>query len=243
MGLSYSFHDKYPGHRDPDRKRGAGTTWPAKDVVQGRDSPAASRRDLLSAHASRGRSTRDAHARHLRRDHRRVDTAAFAHGFGRPHRTRGGHGHPYPDPGRCPIRLQQRHHLVDSGVVLHRPGLPRYRSGGAHRVAVRCTARSLQLGPAIWDGFNRPRSRATDCLDLSPLQVNVATAPMFVTAMAASPLAVAAAAKLGVDISWSKWALAASVPGLASLIAVPWVMSKIYPPTVTRTPQAPAHAR
>jgi Sodium:sulfate symporter transmembrane region len=66
---------------------------------------------------------------------------------------------------------------------------------------------------------------------------------MFVTAMAGNPIAVAAAAKLGVDISWGSWALAASVPGLASLVAVPWVMSKIYPPTVTATPEAPRHAR
>jgi DASS family divalent anion:Na+ symporter len=78
---------------------------------------------------------------------------------------------------------------------------------------------------------------------LTSLQVNVVTSAMFITAMAGNPLAVAAAAKLGVDISWARWAVAASVPGIASLIAVPWVMSKIYPPTVTSTPEAPRHAR
>jgi divalent anion:Na+ symporter, DASS family len=87
------------------------------------------------------------------------------------------------------------------------------------------------------------RKRLGAYLLLTSLQVNVVTSAMFVTAMAANPLAVAAAAKLGVNISWSKWAIAASVPGIASLIAVPWLMSKIYPPTVRRTPEAPAHAR
>ena len=87
------------------------------------------------------------------------------------------------------------------------------------------------------------RKRLGAYLLLTSLQVNVVTSAMFVTAMAANPLAVAAAAKLGVNISWSKWALAASVPGIASLIAVPWVMSKIYPPTIASTPEAPAHAR
>ncbi len=87
------------------------------------------------------------------------------------------------------------------------------------------------------------RKRLGAFLLLTSLQVNVVTSAMFITAMAGNPVAVAAAAKLGVDISWGKWALAASVPGIASLIVVPWVMSKIYPPTVTRTPAAPEHAR
>ena len=87
------------------------------------------------------------------------------------------------------------------------------------------------------------RKRLGAFLLLTSLQVNVVTSAMFITAMAGNPLAVAAAAKLGIDISWAKWAFAASVPGLASLLAVPWVMSKIYPPTVKATPEAPRHAR
>ena len=53
----------------------------------------------------------------------------------------------------------------------------------------------------------------------------------------------ALAGKLGIEISWGRWALAAIVPGIVSLIAIPWVMSKIYPPTVTKTPEAPQLAR
>lgn len=78
---------------------------------------------------------------------------------------------------------------------------------------------------------------------LTSLQVNVVTSAMFITAMAGNPVAVDAAAKIGIDISWGKWALAASVPGIASLIAIPWVMSKIFPPTMLKTPKAPEQAR
>ncbi|MDT0478549.1 anion permease, partial [Streptomyces sp. DSM 41014] len=78
---------------------------------------------------------------------------------------------------------------------------------------------------------------------LTALQVNVITSAMFVTAMAGNPVAQEAARKLGVEISWGKWALAAIVPGVVSLVAVPWVMSKVYPPTVTKTPDAPQQAR
>ena len=87
------------------------------------------------------------------------------------------------------------------------------------------------------------RKRLGAFLTLTALQVNTVTSAMFLTAMAGNPVAQEAAKKLGVEISWGRWALAAIVPGLVSLIAVPWVMSKIYPPTVTRTPEAPQLAR
>ena len=87
------------------------------------------------------------------------------------------------------------------------------------------------------------RKRVGAFLTLTALQVNVVTSAMFLTAMAGNPVAQEAAQKLGVEISWGKWALAAIVPGIVSLIAVPWVMSKIYPPTVDKTPEAPGEAR
>lgn len=87
------------------------------------------------------------------------------------------------------------------------------------------------------------RKRLGAYLTLTALQVNVITSAMFVTAMAGNPVAQEAAGKLGVEISWGKWALAAIVPGVVSLVAVPWVMSKVYPPTVTKTPDAPQQAR
>ncbi|WP_349829170.1 DASS family sodium-coupled anion symporter [Brevibacterium litoralis] len=73
--------------------------------------------------------------------------------------------------------------------------------------------------------------------------VNTITSAMFVTAMAGNPVAQSAAADLGIELTWGGWAWAALVPGLVSLVAVPWVMTKIYPPTTKSTPEAPLHAR
>ena len=87
------------------------------------------------------------------------------------------------------------------------------------------------------------RKRLGAFLTLTALQVNTVTSAMFLTAMAGNPVAQEAAKKLGVEISWGRWALAAIVPGIVSLIAVPWVMSKIYPPTVTEHAEAPQLAR
>ena len=41
-----------------------------------------------------------------------------------------------------------------------------------------------------------------------------------------------------VDLTWSKWALGASLPALVALIAVPLILFKLYPPEITRTPDA-----
>lgn len=80
-------------------------------------------------------------------------------------------------------------------------------------------------------------------LTLSAFHVNAVTSAMFLTAMAANPLAVELAGDQGVEISWGKWALAALVPGLLSLLLVPLVLYKIYPPELKETPEAAAAAR
>jgi DASS family divalent anion:Na+ symporter len=61
---------------------------------------------------------------------------------------------------------------------------------------------------------------------------------MFLTAMAANPLSAKFAAEQGVEISWGLWALAASVPGIVSLIVIPLLLYKLYPPEIKETPQA-----
>jgi len=66
---------------------------------------------------------------------------------------------------------------------------------------------------------------------------------MFLTAMAANPLAQKLAADQGVEITWTNWATAAIVPGIISLIVIPWVLYKLYKPEITETPRAPEIAR
>lgn len=74
-------------------------------------------------------------------------------------------------------------------------------------------------------------------------QGDMITSAMFVTAMAANPLAVQIAQDVaGVTITWGGWALAALVPGLISLFVIPLVIYKLYPPELKETPEAPAIA-
>jgi DASS family divalent anion:Na+ symporter len=65
------------------------------------------------------------------------------------------------------------------------------------------------------------------------------TAAMFMTGQASNPLA----AKLATDtfhyrVTWTGWALAAIVPGLCSLALVPYLIYRLYPPQVRKTPEA-----
>lgn len=87
------------------------------------------------------------------------------------------------------------------------------------------------------------RHRLGSYLSLTAVQVNTITSAMFITAMAGNPLAVGFAEKQGIHITWGSWALGALVPGLVALVAMPWVMSKIYRPTLLKTPDAPAQAK
>jgi len=69
-------------------------------------------------------------------------------------------------------------------------------------------------------------------------QGNLITSAMFLTAMAANPMAQALAAKQGINITWTSWFLAALVPGVLSIIIVPLVLYWIYPPEVKHLPEA-----
>ncbi|WP_125710820.1 anion permease [Companilactobacillus zhongbaensis] len=64
------------------------------------------------------------------------------------------------------------------------------------------------------------------------------TAAMFLTAMAGNPLAQSLAGQLDVKISWMGWFLAGLVPGLISLIVIPFVIYKMFPPEIKKTPDA-----
>jgi len=69
------------------------------------------------------------------------------------------------------------------------------------------------------------------------------TSAMFLTAMAGNPLAQTLAKGLKVNISWFGWFLAALVPGVVSLILIPFIIYKLYPPEVKNTPNAPEIAK
>lgn len=92
------------------------------------------------------------------------------------------------------------------------------------------------FGSRAGDGTER---KIGSYLHITAFQADMITSSMFMTAMAANPLAVSlAASAAGINIDWAGWAIAACVPGLVCLIVVPFVIFKIYPPEVKETPEA-----
>jgi DASS family divalent anion:Na+ symporter len=75
-------------------------------------------------------------------------------------------------------------------------------------------------------------------------QCDVIICAMFLTGQASNPLIAKFAAQVtGVEVSYSRWALGAIVPGLISLMVVPLLLYKVFPPEIKHTPAAPECAR
>jgi DASS family divalent anion:Na+ symporter len=66
---------------------------------------------------------------------------------------------------------------------------------------------------------------------------------LWMTATSANPIAIQVAKEYGIDVGFGKWLIVASVPALISLLALPWLILRIFPPGVGKTPEAPAAAR
>ncbi|MDF7682759.1 DASS family sodium-coupled anion symporter [Lactobacillus sp. ESL0679] len=73
-------------------------------------------------------------------------------------------------------------------------------------------------------------------------EVNIVTSTMFLTGLAGNMVALGIAKTQNISISWMQWFVAAIVPGVVSLIVVPLILYKIYPPEVKATPNAHAWA-
>lgn len=78
----------------------------------------------------------------------------------------------------------------------------------------------------------------------STFQVNCITSAMFLTSLAPNALVASLALKTAnVELSWGSWALAGIVPGLIAIAVAPYIIYKIYPPEITKTPEAKKIAR
>ena len=94
------------------------------------------------------------------------------------------------------------------------------------------------------DPNNGTERKLGSYLMLTCFQTSCVTSAMFITAMAANPLAVnLATTAIGQTISWGQWALGAIVPGIISLIGVPLVLYALYPPEIKDSPEAPKLAK
>ncbi|MEO1442376.1 MAG: SLC13 family permease, partial [Chloroflexota bacterium] len=103
--------------------------------------------------------------------------------------------------------------MVATDLVLA-PAVPSNtaRAGGVVFPILQSVASAYGSNPD--DGTSR---KLGSFLTLAAFQGTIITSAMFLTAMAANPLAAKLAADVGIEISWTKWAIAASVPGLISL--------------------------
>ncbi len=66
---------------------------------------------------------------------------------------------------------------------------------------------------------------------------------LWMTATSANPIGVQIAQKFGLEIGFGSWFLASSVPALIAIGMLPVLVSKLFPPGVGATPEAPAAAR
>lgn len=73
----------------------------------------------------------------------------------------------------------------------------------------------------------------------SVYQCNVVVCAMFLTGQASNPIIARFAQEVtGIEITYARWAIAAILPALVSLLLVPWVIYRVSPPEIKHTPAA-----
>jgi DASS family divalent anion:Na+ symporter len=112
------------------------------------------------------------------------------------------------------------------------------RGGGIMAPIVRSLAVALDSTPGP------TANRIGTYLTLVGFHCTYAASAMFLTGMAANPLIASFARSIAhVDMTWGKWALAASVPGLCTFAIIPWLLHELCPPDLRDTEHARDHAR
>lgn len=134
--------------------------------------------------------------------------------------------------GRSPLLLS--YSIAGTGVVLA-PFVPSdtARGGGIIAPVVASIARAVgsEPGPTADElgGF----------LTLVGFHSNYTASAMFLTGMAANPLMADFARQTAhVDITWIRWAIGASVPGVVALALVPLAIFRLHPPRLRSTESA-----
>ena len=107
------------------------------------------------------------------------------------------------------------------------------RSGGIIFPITKSLAEAYESRPGV------TARRLGAFLMCSVYQCEVVICAMFLTGQASNPLIAKFAQEVtGIDITYARWAIAAIVPGLVSLLLVPLVIYKIFPPEIKHTPAA-----
>ncbi|MBT8301158.1 MAG: anion permease [Maribacter sp.] len=87
------------------------------------------------------------------------------------------------------------------------------------------------------------RNRTGTYLMMTYIAGQTISSALWLTGMAANPVGVGIAAQFGVNINFGNWFFVASVPCIIALIAIPFVLYKLFPPENKYTPEAPEIAR
>ena len=135
--------------------------------------------------------------------------------------------------------LSLSYSLLCSDLLLA-PAIPSVtaRTGGVVFPIAKGLSKSFGSDPELGT-----ESRIGSFLLFVAYQGSVITSAMFLTAMAANPFLVGLLKEMGYTITWGRWALAALLPGALSLIAMPWIVYKLMPPAIKKTPHAAEIAR
>lgn len=103
------------------------------------------------------------------------------------------------------------------------------RSGGIFFPIVDSLSKAFDSHPG------KSRKKVGAFLIQTLFQCSAVISGMTLTGMSGNPMLRTLAFGFGVSISWSMWFLAAIVPGIVSLLLIPLVLYKIYPPEVKKT--------
>ena len=119
------------------------------------------------------------------------------------------------------------------------PGIPSAsaRGGGIMNPIMQSIADAYESKPGP------TARRAGAFLAIAVSQIDTIICTMFLTAMAGNPLIAELAKSQGVEITWMTWFLGAIVPGVVSLIVLPYFVYLIYPPELKDTPKMAEMAR
>ncbi len=73
----------------------------------------------------------------------------------------------------------------------------------------------------------------------SVYQCNVIVCAMFLTGQASNPIIAKFVQQVtGIEITYARWAIGSIIPGLLSLLIVPWLLYRVFPPEIKHTPAA-----
>ncbi len=87
------------------------------------------------------------------------------------------------------------------------------------------------------------RRKTGSYLMMTAISGHTISSALWFTGMAANPVGAGIAAQFGVNMNFGNWLFVASLPCLIALVAIPWVLYKLYPPESKFTPEAPKMAR